>query len=834
MKSLTIARSRLRVGSRLLVAFLYPAPALSGRLWIVGFCACLLAGLLLGYSPFLALKINGYRTAEVLTSTVRKESIHKDGLGYFIYARDAGVEEAIAALPEGTQLGAFDSNQHPQRSKHRIIVNGNPLPSPHRPHAAIRLQKSGGYSFWQGSILGDSGIYFSLPSGVEIDSPETEIVIEWHVETTSDFKEITQVVAVCVTVLLALAIAGFLMGSVPLALLGILSTAPWGAALAVFVPNLTALPADVIQLSGIRFVYWWSHVLVLIAGIVWATLLIVGRLWTEPKANNNAACVAGMLVATALGLCYLRLGVTWVAASPIADWSAEGAASAVVGGRLPFSDAAAWYLGAKALLQGAEVEWCARRPLHALLRAGELMAVGSHYQLSLLLQTTIVGLSIGGLCSIFARTAGWSASILLLVGLVTFAGGFLGSYLSEASGLAAACIGLGLMLAGCSQGDWWWRFAGYFFFALAAAMRPGPLLMLSALPVAEWLLFPKMRWLRAVGALFTILLAFAMSSMAFRAIAADSAAANANAANTVLGLAMGTNWSQATDQFYSEDPTRRELSAKQISSLMYKVAWDKFKNDPHSSVAFLAKNLGDGLSILFCEVPSRALKLQAGQWVLWTIVLIMLFSRARQGEKWPLQLGLLSVAMILSFPLIWTDGGWRGLTTGMPVFLALMAVVFSLPWSKKCRRPCSSEYILMGSGLLMLLVTLMGLLRYAASPNLDNRDPSTVSFCSDPVISVVAGQPAIRTFGQFEVSHHDFVASIAGAGLSVYGIDQTFKKLSPPFLVALVGRDNVSEGSLLMFFPGLQIHNKASIHVNNYKVMPDGYTAEAEKWTFSK
>lgn len=528
-------------------------------------------------------------------------------------------------------------------------------------------------------------------------------------------------------------------------------------------------------------------------------------------------------------LLFLWLGLSWGSSQPLPSWTSEGPASAPVAGRLPFSDASGWYLVAKAILGGTNLDWGARRPLHAFLKAGQLAATGG-YQASLLLQTLIVGASVGALVFTFSRITHFPAALVVMVSLVKFSGEFVGSYLSEAHGLAIACIGTGLAIWGWDQQKFWIRFLGYLFFALAWTIRPGPLFILAWLPMAEVFLCPKIKIRHGVVTIVGILMVLAISRLAFSLVSNPGATPNANAANTVLGLAMGKDWSQATEEFFSEDRSRHSLATKDQTRLMYRRAWEKIRDNPWPFINQTVANLQSGFTALSFGVPRETAglnKLFAVFW--WVVMVVSLYFLLQNRSRWALFLLGMGMSLVLSIPLIWGDGGWRGITLGLPAWICLLSLAFASRANNSPPNPMPCLILLL-PGLAIVALILLGLGCFLYAKNETSSDSRIKISMASPLVNVSTNLTQAKAFGILTVSPESLSTSLEKTGLTVYGIDKTLTGIRPPYAIAVVGHARAPEQTIWMVLPGLTMRPATLVWVSEFVMEPDGYVGKATKW----
>lgn len=833
----TVEQSRFlleRVGMgkiiRLISRIIWPEPWANGRYRTSFALLCICTGLAAGAISYVSLKDKVRRTVE---TSITLDSSHRDGKAFFIYAREAGIRQVMDSLGENWVLGPFDSNEQPRVSRHRVQINGVGLNAAHAAHGAIVREGGGLYSFWGGETPEKGGIYFSLPPQIASIEDVVSVKIEWHVIQVP--RAATQFLfamfagwGVCVLVA-AWGFGGSLLAASCWVALGLM----WGGVAGVYLPEISGADGHMVQQMAGEILAIGFGLALGLAAVVWLFALLFRYFQVEPPERGDARVGQIALGMVAPAFLLLWLGATWVGPAPFRDWTGDGPSSAVLGGRLPFSDAAGWYVGSGAVKDGVEVEWVARRPMHALLRAGEQFVAGGNYQLGLIVQTLLVGGAIGGLLVALSRVASGAAALVVLVGLVKYGGGFVGSYLSEASGLAAACLGLALALLGWKDRRISWRIWGYCLLALAATLRPGPMFVLLALPAAEFLLEAGRRWYRALVASAAVGAVLILASLAFRLIATDDAAPNANSANTILGIAMGTDWATATDRFFREDPNRTKLSTKEMTRQMYLAAWLEFKRDPSAAFRFMKHNFQEGVHALTVELVNRLLGSPRWAMLLWLLAVAVAVRTVLCGERWPVFLGLLAAGLGVSLPLIWRDGGWRGVTIGLPVCFVFLALIVSRPVSRATGGAMKIlPRYLQGVGIMMGALIAIGSIShlFSVAPQLES--PIVVSGSRDAVANIVSSRVIPSSFGPLSARAEEFGSALHQTGLSIYQLDESLSQIASPYAIAVVTPNRAKpERSLWMVFPGLTIDSGTRVRVDQYKELPDGYVALAEKWT---
>src|SRR5690606_15247763 len=99
------------------------------------------------------------------------------------------------------------------------------------------------------------------------------------------------------------------------------------------------------------------------------------------------------------------------------------------------------------------------------------------------------------------------------------------------------------------------------------------------------------------------------------------------------------------------------------------------------------------------------------------------------------------VGMVASLPLIWRDGGWRGMTLALPLCFTTLALMGARPWaSSPAGQLGSVSKYLKGIGLVIAALISIGALGHALStaPKLDL--PIVVSGAKDALLNVALEQ----------------------------------------------------------------------------------------------
>lgn len=379
---------------------------------------------------------------------------------------------------------------------------------------------------------------------------------------------------------------------------------------------------------------------------------------------------AWMVLTFTASLMLGSLGVWWSGLDPIVAFEQEGPHSALVAGRLPFSDANGWFGGTIRLAEGGGVDWAGRRPAHALARAGALVVGDRRHDASLVVQAILISLGISAAAVVAMRCLAPAVGLIAWSTLLAFGQSFVGSYLSEGMGLAVACAGCATFVAGWSRGSLRMRALAASLIGLAMLIRPGPMLILAALPLAE--LVATRRRLRSAAAVAAVVVAtMILGRGMFALVSAPGAEPNSNAAHTILGISRGMHWSQAYREFLQENAGNPPRTLKEESRRLYDAAWRNLRQDPRPAVRFVAQQSVAGLAKISGGLFGQGMEARPASLACFWIGAVFLIALVVQRRAAALPLAIVLASALLPLGIIWGDGGWRGVTVAMP-FLALL------------------------------------------------------------------------------------------------------------------------------------------------------------------
>jgi hypothetical protein len=379
--------------------------------------------------------------------------------------------------------------------------------------------------------------------------------------------------------------------------------------------------------------------------------------------------------------------------SPYTSYSA-------IGGLLPQSDAAAYYLGAQNFLDNGELDaWNTRRPLNALLFALRLWLSNNNFQLALVFQALLCGLSCILVTRCINRSFGKIAGITTFLILFLFATNFLPTTLSEILGLTLGALGFVLLwqsiitnhlIASSNETKYKLKLnltLGTFLLTIALNARAGAFFVLPLLIL--WIGISTYKTKNSknkhilFGSIFPIFLGiisgFIFNFLLIGFYSNSEGLAHSNFAFTLFGLvAGGKGWTYA----YTLYPELLAQPETMVAKFLYNESLTLFFQKPwllflgfSKGIVGLLKSL---ISFFQFKLPS-AWALKAFIRLLGVaLVGISLYRLKKLYDKYPKEIGFVGtglLGMLLSAGIIWTDGGFRVFAATIPFFAAGIGIV---------------------------------------------------------------------------------------------------------------------------------------------------------------
>ena len=366
---------------------------------------------------------------------------------------------------------------------------------------------------------------------------------------------------------------------------------------------------------------------------------------------------------------------------------------------IPFSDANGYYQQVLTWPDKTLNAWNSRRPLNAVLNIMEFQLGGSTLLGMILLRVSIASLALAAFIAALARVVGRSAALSAGFVLLIWTWPYASSMLSEINGISISAVGYALLLVALGQKSRKLTYLGLFALVLAYAFRPyNPLMpgffafFVISIIAENWCNVFK----EAILAAFACTaLAFVIPLVIYVGYGNSDGELNANTGSTILGLARGTDWAEASKYIKSKAPN---LSERESNALMYEEAIKTVQKDirpmekaimNNSLQTLFVSQREFGFAIGFSRnIPDSAKKTQAGliRYLtttpsIWFSSLFMLISSVliirniRKGTSTYVLSAITAIAFISIAPLIFQDAGWRVVATLYPGFALLITAI---------------------------------------------------------------------------------------------------------------------------------------------------------------
>ncbi len=363
-----------------------------------------------------------------------------------------------------------------------------------------------------------------------------------------------------------------------------------------------------------------------------------------------------------------------------------------LGGILPWSDAQGYYSGANTLLENGFLDyWNIRRPLNAILFSLRLFVTNNHFEMSLILQALLCGVSCLLVTTSIHRIFGTLSSIMTLFILFLFAAIFIPTTLSETLGLTLGCLGFVLLweavIVSKQKIILWLFFTAGLILMVGLNVRAGAFFILPLLIL--WLGFnfkdntTSYRFNWPISSVFILGI---LSAIIFNLIliklnydSTNIVTPHGNFCYTLFGLVSGgKGWYHAYN-LYPEIVTKSEA---EIATFLYSKSLEVFKNNPLLLAVGVLKNWGDTLKAICSFFQSS---LPSGI-IIKTLIRLFGFISLCFGlyylkvlyKTYKNEVGLISIVllgMLLSAGGIWSDGGFRVFAVTVPFFAAAFGII---------------------------------------------------------------------------------------------------------------------------------------------------------------
>lgn len=323
--------------------------------------------------------------------------------------------------------------------------------------------------------------------------------------------------------------------------------------------GVLSLPTPLWLGEAARYDFWGFGVA--IALLFYGTFRLPGRL-------GRALSLSALLTTFALPLARL--------------WHTGASDSFIIGGLLPFSDAAIYYGDARNILMGGTMgEWSPQRPFFPGILATLLAATQQNLQISLAIFVAMNAIACFFVAREMQKTHGATVAALISVQVFLYYRVFIGKTVTEHLGLALGLLGFALLWRCASNQRLGTGWVGLFLLAFALNARIGTVFVLPT--VILWGVYTFRRlgrfsWLVVmIGGFGAVFLASAMNLVLLKFVGMPNGNPPfANFSFVLYGIATHTNWYQVM----LDHPELNNLGNVERVSTVYDFALEVIRQQP--------------------------------------------------------------------------------------------------------------------------------------------------------------------------------------------------------------------------------------------------------------
>ena len=393
--------------------------------------------------------------------------------------------------------------------------------------------------------------------------------------------------------------------------------------------------------------------------VLGALLLLAGCAAFRKRSLGYPGAVALTLLTTAA-----------TTAVVLAGWFAVTSPPNAVAHLIQWNDAAGCLDCARAsLLDAPPAPGCGLRPYYSLYLGGLMAAADSRFQIALPLQAAVAGFAIGIAASCIGRISGASLACAFAAALLVFAAQFVGTTLTENSGLVLGILAFAALWRAGDRATAPTLFAVFFVLGLAFNARPGAIFALPAILALFLFLAPASRWVRlarTTAGIGALVLAWAASGWLSSRLGGPDAVHQLNFAHMAYGNSVGAT---TYLQIYIDHPELAALQPEAFGPAALRLAIDNVLHRPHLFALGCLRGAAHYLYNLFAYVPF--LPLRAVLILCWLVGIAVSLRHWRDGRARILlcaQAGVLTAAPMLTY-----YGGFRIFSVTYPVDALLVA-----------------------------------------------------------------------------------------------------------------------------------------------------------------
>lgn len=382
-----------------------------------------------------------------------------------------------------------------------------------------------------------------------------------------------------------------------------------------------------------------------------------------------------------------------------------------IAGLIPYSDASNYYQQLLDWPRTSFDHWNSRRAFNSVFNIFKFDVGGFGLLNLLFLQVVLATLAVTAFIGLVARQVGAVTATPAAMALLIWTWPFVSSTLSEINGITIALVAFSLYISALQRKHWVLGVLALLAFAMSYAFRPyNPLIVLIMGMGLVYFLKGSTARIKSRGAIAAIVLCLAVfftsvvPRVPFSFYGHPDGGLNSNTGSVLLGLARGTNWSEAQDFFTDKYGAMPE---RQANGKMADLAFQTALSNPTSMVKSLARGEAKAIFVTQQEIgialgfedhlDGRGNTITTNEFMAYIIkapsiwitssffglnfVLLLIIFRYSIISK----LSVLSLFTLFSFaPIVFMDGGWRVAATLYP---GIALLVLGIPLYLQKRNP---------------------------------------------------------------------------------------------------------------------------------------------------
>lgn len=341
-----------------------------------------------------------------------------------------------------------------------------------------------------------------------------------------------------------------------------------------------------------------------------------------------------------------------------------------IAGAIPFNDAESYY---DVMVQWPmeSLDWFnARRSVYAALCAFQGWLSAWDLRTFLMVRAGVFSISMIALYFAISNRVNWLAATATVAGIFWLCARYIGSTLSEASGVSFSALAVALILMPSSVRSPLHRIMACILLAGSWVVRPVnplfPLTMIAFLTDASQTGRPFIQRLLCLGVLCSLIM-FVLPSLLNNAVAERNSAVNSNYSHLILAFAKGVSWGVASKD---HAPQLNGLTESDASDARVRLAIDALRDDPTRCLQWAGGQIQRSTSALASWITVGRSGSHIVGWIAFVAICgLALFTR----NAVCLVPAIAVLALLSGAPLLWDGDGKRTSAALWPSLMVSLA-----------------------------------------------------------------------------------------------------------------------------------------------------------------